>query len=621
MQRFRKVTPWLLGILIASLLFAALFAFSNFQYVGSDDTPILRTFMGYEGGEPATFHLYLHTAFAWLLWSLAKLAPGVAWFSILQLFLLWFSQVVIVKSLVQLSLRRGWHAWPGALSGVVFLAAFTVYVTCRISYTTTAALMGAAAVAQLISVDFTAENRKSVIRSIVGSTLLLLCTYCLRQISVLPPLCFWVLALAIKLFSAFGRQRRRWRLARPVFTGMIVTALLFALFAGVRAADIRLNHAEAFLKWQDERIKLFDYTNFDNTTTPETLQKLGWSDSEFALFTYWYFMDDNINTAALETLNAQQTADDAGITLADRIAAMGDTISSSLRDNLVTQQGFWAALAMAAAALFATALRRYRHPWAYVSILFAVAGGALLLCYLGWTGRLPMRAAVSVLFPMAVYLFAALFGFTEAAPADTPLQTRHSITVSVASDADVETGASQSENTAIHTANQPLLLWVLPMTISLLVCLWFIPSILSTTVEIFKPALNAQGEDALTSRCETLTDLDTYAAQNPDTLFIIDLSLVSDPRLFPDTSAGIPGNVMFWGGYPARSPSWYRMLAKYGITELNASIFLRDNVMLASTDPEPSQSLMSYVTEYSGEPVDWEYADSVGYVNFFRIYQ
>jgi len=619
MRRFRKATPWLLGILIASLLFGALLVFSNYQYIGSDDTPILRSFMGYEGGEPATFHLYLHTAFAWLLWSLAKLAPGIAWFSILQLFLLWFSQVVIVKSLVQLSQRRGWHAWPGALSGAVFLAMFTVYVTCRISYTTTAALAGAAAVAHLISMDFTVENRKSVIRSIVGSTLLLLCAYCLRQISVLPPLCFWVLALVIKLLAAFGGKKRPWRLARPVFTGMIVTALLFALFAGVRAADIRLNHAEAFLKWQNERIKLFDYTDYDSTTTPETLQKLGWSDSEFTLFTYWYFMDDNISTTALETLNAQQAADDAGITTADHVAAMGNTIFSSLRDNPATQQGFWATLAMAAAALFAAALRRYRHPWAYVSILLAVAGGALLLCYLGWTGRLPMRAAVSVLFPMAAYLFAALFGFTEASPVETP-QTKHATPVSLPTDTAISADENPATPAAVHPAARPLPLMVVPMAISLLVCLWFTFGIVSMTAESLRPTLDAMGEDALTSSNETLTDLDTYAAQHPDTLFITDLSLVSDHRLFPDTSAGIPGNVVFWGGYPARSPSWYRMLAKYGITELNASIFLRDNVMLASTDPEPWPSLMSYVTESGGDTVDWDYADSLGYVNFFRIY-
>lgn len=620
MQRFRKATPWLLGILIASLLFAALLAFSNYQYIGSDDTPILRSFMGYEGGEPATFHLYLHTAFAWLLWSLSKLFPGVAWFSILQLTLLWFSQVVIVKSLVQLSLRRGWHAWPGALAGVAFLAAFTVYVTCRISYTTTAAIVGAAAVAQLISVDFAVQRNRSVLGPILGSAALLLCAYCLRQISVLPPLCFWALALGVKLLASFGKHKRPWRLAKPVFTGMLVTALLFGLFAGVRAVDIRLNHAEAFLKWQNERIKLFDYTDYDSTTTPETLQKLGWSDSEFTLFSYWYFMDDNISTAALETLNAQQTADDAGITPADRIAAMGNTVASSLQDNPATGFGFGAALAMAAAALFATMLRR-KQLWAYLGIVLAVVGGALLLCYLGWTGRLPMRAAMSVLFPMAAYLFAALFGFTDAEVTAAPPRAKHTITVSVADSVEPETDAGSTAGAAVDIANRPLPLAVLPMAVSLLVCLWFMLGILSATATSLQPTLDEQGEDALTSSNETLTDLDTYAAENPDTLFITDLSLVSDHRLFPDTSAGIPGNVMFWGGYPARSPSWYRMLAKYGITELNASIFLRDNVLLASTDPEPWPSLMSYVAEYGGEPVDWDYADSLGYVNFFRIYQ
>ncbi|MCE5343030.1 MAG: hypothetical protein LLF96_05485, partial [Eubacteriales bacterium] len=313
MRRTRNIVPWLWGVATASLLFAVLLSFASYQYIGSDDAPILRSFMGYEGGDPATFHLYVHTAFAWLLWGLTKLFPGVAWFSILQLFLLWLAQVVIVKSLSQLAARRGRPVWTGAVAGAAFLAAFTVYVSCRITYTTTSALCGAAAVAQLASVDFTAEKRRAVTGPMVGSALMLLCSYCLRQISVLPPLCFWLLLLTVKLFTAFGKGRRPWSLARPVLAGAMITAGLFALFAGVRAVDIRLNHAEDFLDWQSARISVFDYTDFDTTTTDETLAKIGWSRNEFTLVSYWYFMDDNITANAFRTLKAQQNVDDANL--------------------------------------------------------------------------------------------------------------------------------------------------------------------------------------------------------------------------------------------------------------------------------------------------------------------
>lgn len=651
MRHLRKAMPWLLGILAATLLFSALLAFANLQYIGSDDTPILRSFMGYEGGEPATFHLYLHTALAWLLWGSAKLFPGVAWFSILQLTFLWFSQAVVVKSLAQLSRRRGIGVWPGALAGVLFLVGFTVYVTARVSYTTTSALLGAAAVAQLASVDFTAARGRAVTGPVIGSALLLLAAYSLRQISVLPPLCFWLLLFAGKLLTAHGPGKRPWRLARPAMLGALAAALLFGLFAGVRALDIRLNRAEEFLRWQNERIKLLDYTDYDSTTTPETLAALGWSENEFTLFTYWYFMDDNISTAALETLNTQQTADDAGLTTGDRLRATGDTVLASLRDNPALRQALWAALAMAAAALCAAAYRRERDPWGPLCIVCAILGSALLTAYLGYTGRLPMRALASVLFPMAAYLFAAVFApglpprqneapaaqtvHPAVAPAVKPLtETSGDPPAAPAGNpsaaASDDPPATRAGDPPAAPANAPLptppaapqaaRVWLIPLALGVAVALWMTVAAVTTTAVALRPTLNVMGEDALTSADETLTDLDAYAAQHPETLFITDLSLVSDHRLFPDTSQGVPGNVMFWGGYPARSPSWYRMLAQYGITELNAGIFLRDNVRVASTDPEPWPSLMAYVAEYGGDTVDWEYDDSVGYVNFFRLY-
>ncbi len=602
MRRTRSLAPWGWGAVVATLLFAVLLVFASYQYIGSDDAPILRAFMGYEGGTPATFHLYIHTAFAWLLYGLAVLFPGVAWFSILQLVLLWLSQVVIVKSLAQLAAMRGRPMWTGAALGALFLAAFTVYVTCRITYTTTSALCGAAAVAQLASVDFTAQKRRAVVWPMVGSALLLLCAYCLRQISVLPPLCFWLLMLMVKLLAAFGKRKNPWKLAKPVLIGALITAGLFALFVGVRAVDIRMNNAEDFLDWQNARIDLFDYTDFDTTTTDETLAKIGWSRDEFTLVTYWYFMDDNITADAFRTLKAQQDADDAALTLGDRLNNARLTVDDCLRTYPAIRWGLWAALLMAVAALLMQVRGGRANLWPMMGILAAVAGGGLLLFYLGYTGRLPMRAALSVLLPMAAYLFCAL-----------PLLAESPAKSGSASAPDTPQQAMPSPQSAFSGTLRTTLLAL--SAFALAACLWASVNAVLVTAPNVRPLTEEEDNYGTLN----LTDLDTYALENPDKLFIYDLSLVSDHRLFPDTSQGIPDNVLFWGGYPARSPSWYRTLAKFGITELNASIFLRDDVLLASTDAEPWQCFMGYIRETAGETLDWSFYDIYGYLYFMQL--
>ena len=93
-------------------------------------------------------------------------------------------------------------------------------------------------------------------------------------------------------------------------------------------------------------------------------------------------------------------------------------------------------------------------------------------------------------------------------------------------------------------------------------------------------------------------DLDEYALENPDYLVIYDFTLVMDCRMFPDTSLGIPQNVMFWGGWALRSPENLAQMAAYGIdgAHFAPEDFLRDNVCLASgvLDP-PVEGMLNYL--------------------------
>lgn len=75
-------------------------------------------------------------------------------------------------------------------------------------------------------------------------------------------------------------------------------------------------------------------------------------------------------------------------------------------------------------------------------------------------------------------------------------------------------------------------------------------------------------------------DADAFALENPDVLITYDISKVLDSRLFPDTSLGIPGNLMFWGGWPAKSPSLRYQLQQYGLdpNHLTARDLLGENV-------------------------------------------
>ena len=578
----KKISPWVIGILLSTIFFVLLAAYTPFRYFGSDDTPILRAFMGYEGGTPANFHLYIHTAFAWLLYALSLLAPGIAWFSILQLFLLWFSCVVIVKSMAQCAVNHRLPIWTGAALGFLFILAYAALFVCRVSYTTTGALLGASATIQLLNLDYQKGTARQIFRGISLSVCLLLCCYLLRQISVLPPLAFWFISLLFITFTYFWNPLLKAspsRSLKPLIAGALACVLSLGLLTGIRFVEIKVRNMNDFLAWQQARIEVFDYTSFVEDTTPETLSEIGWSQAEFALISRWFFMDQNITTEAFNTLYAAQPAENA--TFPNRLNTLGATLASFFTDELQHLSFF---LLFPLIMLFCFVLRRPRkekNPWIWLTSIVYVLFTFALLGYLASMGRLPLRAVVSVTLPATGALL---------------MLSLHAC-------------GQRTKETAPRTLRLFAAAFLLLISFS----------VFQTAQSLYSPPKTDPFEESVTATISA--DLDAFALENPDVLIIYDSSLIWDSRLFPDISEGIPTNVMFWGGWPARSPSWHQQLAAFGIdgAAFTARDFLGENIVVASAVYEPMPSLLEYISEGCSGDIEWDFYGEYGYIYFFQF--
>mgnify|MGYP002589445184 CR=1 FL=1 len=116
--------PWLTGLCMSTALMAAIFLFGDLKYAMNDDTAILRQYMGFGTGEIPEAHAFLHPLLSTPLRWLGLAAPEVAWFSWMQLALLWLAGAVSVKALMQCFAHRGRSPWLGAAAGAVYLTLF-----------------------------------------------------------------------------------------------------------------------------------------------------------------------------------------------------------------------------------------------------------------------------------------------------------------------------------------------------------------------------------------------------------------------------------------------------------------------------------------------------------------
>ena len=580
MKRHPKTAPWITGILFASLMFLGFILFNMLLYSGSDDAPILRYYMGFEGGEPTTFSTLVHPAMGWLLYGLAKLFPGVAWFSVFQLFFLWFSSVVVIKSLMRCTALHGRSQWIGAVLGALTVAAGAFWISMRVSFTTTAAWLGAAAVVQLASIDWAEGGKRAVRRGLALSIALLLCCYFLRQVSVLPPLAFWLLGLAV-VWLTYRKQAKR-PLLRPLLSGVAVCAVLLLLLTGVRLLETQLLGVQDVYSWGDASSNILDYSDTKTTVpTDDALEEIGWTREEYTMFTYWYFLDDTMTTEAINQLYESTFQPDEQ-TLGERLDGAYALIRGTVTGTPSQTYGIVFGLLASALCLVLAAMRGFKNPFIWIGALAAPLLGALLLGVLGWQGRLPMRAMLSVTLPM-ITMCAWMLAINLAPVPGTRIRNAVSLALCLLLIYPAAQGAAHAWNESQKTLQ-----------------------VAEHEIEINETPVSE--------------DLDMYAADDPGTLFIYDLSLVLDYRLFPKIPEELAGNVMFWGGHTVRTPGWYRMLAKYDITDMDASIFLRDNVLFASTGAEPMPSMMEYISSQVQETVDWMYYDSYGMINFFSFY-
>ena len=175
--RRRSAVCWLAALGMTAAMFALIFLVLDPQYAVNDDSGILRPFMGFETGEPAHFHIYLHGLLAWPLHWLGLAVPGVAWLSWMQLAFLFLASAVCQKSIMQRFAGAKKPLWLGALFALAFTCAFVLPYATRITFTQTAALLGAAAVLQILSVDHAEASYGAVLRGMGLALVLLVLAY------------------------------------------------------------------------------------------------------------------------------------------------------------------------------------------------------------------------------------------------------------------------------------------------------------------------------------------------------------------------------------------------------------------------------------------------------------
>lgn len=568
--------PWLTGLCMSTALMAAIFLFGDLKYAMNDDTAILRQYMGFGTGEIPEAHAFLHPLLSTPLRWLGLAAPEVAWFSWMQLALLWLAGAVSVKALMQCFAHRGRSPWLGAAAGAVYLTLFGMTYACHVTFTITAAVLGAAAVLQLCSIDGERYTDGQIFRAILLALGLTALCGGLRLICVLPVALFCALALVPLAARDFGFGRKKKRSWKPLLCGVCVVVLALGAMPVWRTAKMKAAGMEDYLKWQDENGRVVDYYNVKKLTD-EDLAVADWTRKEANLLAQWCFLGSNLTEDSFQRL-----ADELeGRTKADSAARLQSAWQKVMALPELDPVAWKSVLALLAVLLLCVLGLVFRHRdclWTSLTLAAGFAAVWAFLLYLGWNGRLPVRAALQAVLPYGALVFGLL-------PLCLPRKPG------------TAAKAALSAGTALALA---------------LTVLYAVPAAQALARHPKNPEI-----------LDPFATLDWMAAEDPDCLYFYDGSLCADNRMFPRTDLGVPKNLLFWGGWTFRSPEYMKCLSRFGVTEqeLDTELFLRDDVYLARgmVVPEPTE-LIDVLSEKAEEEIASMQGGEEGGVYLFQFY-
>ncbi len=374
-MKHKRGFAWLVALGMTAGMFVLIALFGDVRFDANNDGSILRAFQGYETGVPATFHIFIHGLFSWPVGMLGRLIPGVNWYSWAQLALLFLSITVITKSCIQICMQHAKSPWLGMALAFAFDVSFGVRHVTHFTFTVTSGFLGAAAVAQMLSIP---DMNKGVGR-MVGAGMLAALAYALREEALWP--CLAICGVAY-LYLFFKQPKK------PMLISLMLVALILGGMIGTRELEKTLNAEYAdYLRWQEARYYPLDHYGLWQLTA-EDRAMLGWSDATFEMAHLWNFLDADISTEKMEMLTA---------VLRERVrqVPMADKFTNAW--HLIT--GLWteweeAIFLLAWLGVGLLSLLICRSCAARLAVAAAIALTIAMLFYLGFDNRVTMHAAV-----------------------------------------------------------------------------------------------------------------------------------------------------------------------------------------------------------------------------------
>ncbi|WP_270395280.1 hypothetical protein [Mediterraneibacter massiliensis] len=545
------------GVIIA-ILMLIIYRIFPVQFETNDDSSMMNILSGRQTGNPEVGTIYSNIVRDYGISFLYKIFPGFSWYTITTILLLYFANVIILKTIFRIFVSKGWALWKGTLFYLVFYFLCIHYSIVFIQFTTLAGILGAAAIALITG---TYLNESKAIRIIDGilAILLIFVSYITRPLAGKVVLVCSIFAMLIKLFCS---TKKSWKQKGILYSTIFMSAII--LIAGASAIHQKYYGAaewKAYREYNVQRAQFCDYPRLSYEEGRSIYEKAGWSEELYELVNGWFFMDKAVTKENFQIINEAYVAEQNS--LKNQIISGIITLQQFLISNKLAFYTFFGSVVclLGITAIVCVKKERRHLLWIFSGMLL---GGGLLF-YLSFKGRILIRVYLLCLVPLLCLLVLQMLLMC-------------------------------SKNCKIE---KRIILGVL--------CICGIFAFAN-----IKEVNKKMQDPLLVKEIQEKAVLDEYCASHPDNLYIYALSVVSS-RYSPweNENRNTTLNYFSWGGATMFSPIYYERLEANGLSELYADKFFEDNVYFVNNDNAILNSLINYLSKTYDCTVKYEIVEKV----------
>lgn len=592
--------PFLAAALVSLAITVVIAAAFGIVFETVDDYNIMMSLSGEKTGSPYWELTFYNAVFSFIQSRLYSIIPGVQWYSIIELGLIFTAHTVFLGIILERCRKVG-ISWILALPTylLLFCAAF-FYPMQRMQFTTTSALLGMASCATMYSIDARTIDTRALLRRLMLSGILLLLSLLERQSSGLCALIFWVSGIVrIGIFSGMGLFPNVRNSIRAMIIVIIATLGLCGAFTAGHELVNRVGDNASYTAYDEWRVRYQDYPRPDYDEAVNVYARAGWSREIYSIATSLTYIAPEINEQAFKSI----------VQSAEMEAASPSVLEALQIDvNLVITNKAARSLFCALLAIYVSICGifvQHRSPGGgfgkYGAVLFAGATGTVLLAItasLGvcLSGRWPLRSFQAIGLPLMACLVMIML---EMIPLCTLI-------------------CSLDGSASSRVQQSPLN--CLSSKASILYAAFFV---LVTIGALFGIEATREAHERDGASIAQMASIEEYAINHPEDLFVHDYSVSNiwnayDPfRIYKHDLS----NLIISGGSYTYSGCYFAQLRANRMTRLTGAELLDDHVFYVSDEDHPDflRRTLEYMRSVYGDVAVEECASLYGGVKVYKF--